>query len=112
MFTTLRRSSANAACGGLKPPPEGRLRRARPSSLAQRTSKISSSLQLSFASWHNSTWNPTTAPLLTWLAGRLAVDHPGLAASDSSGATLAAGLLADERILPVLDGFDEIAAGL
>jgi hypothetical protein len=31
-----RRSSANAACGGLEPPPEGRLRRAnRPSSLAQ-----------------------------------------------------------------------------
>lgn len=30
-----RRSSANAACGGLKPPPERRLRRAKPSSPAQ-----------------------------------------------------------------------------
>ena len=30
-----RRSSTNAACGGLKPPPEGRLRRAIPSSLVQ-----------------------------------------------------------------------------
>jgi hypothetical protein len=30
-----RRSSANAACGGLKPPPDRRLRRAKPSSLAK-----------------------------------------------------------------------------
>jgi hypothetical protein len=30
-----RRSSSNAACGALKAPPEGRLRRAKPSSLAQ-----------------------------------------------------------------------------
>jgi hypothetical protein len=30
-----RRSSANAACGGLKPPPNRRLRRAKPSSLAE-----------------------------------------------------------------------------
>ena len=32
MFT---RSSANAACGGLKPPPDRRLRRAKPSSPAE-----------------------------------------------------------------------------
>src|ERR1700740_3839308 len=30
-----RRSSANAACGGLKPPPDRRLRRAKPSSPAE-----------------------------------------------------------------------------
>ena len=36
-----RRSSANAACGGLKPPTAGRLRRAKPSSPAQHRVKSS-----------------------------------------------------------------------
>ena len=41
-------------------------------------------------------------------------DHPSLTrpAPDSGGATLAATLLAESRILPILDGFDEIAADL
>ncbi|MFJ9618821.1 NACHT domain-containing protein [Streptomyces noursei] len=57
-------------------------------------------------------WNPAT-PLRDWLAGQLQRDHPGLAAAAPCGtSTLAAALLDDDRILPVLDGFDEIAPRL
>lgn len=61
-----------------------------------------------------SSWDPTDTSLLDWLAARLVEDHPRLAAParDLGEGTLAAALLADQRILPVLDGFDEIAAGL
>lgn len=47
-----------------------------------------------------------------WLTERLIRDHPGLSASHPSGTSLAAALVAADRILPVLDGFDEIADGL
>lgn len=57
-------------------------------------------------------WNPVR-PLGEWLVRRLERDHPGLAATTGSdGATLAAALVDNDRILPVLDGFDEIADGL
>ena len=49
-------------------------------------------------------WNPEV-PLRDWLADRLARDYP-------IGVPLAADLVADERVLPILDGFDEIADGL
>lgn len=60
-----------------------------------------------------STWDPTTTPLPTWLAARLIEDQPSLAAPapDPAGGTLATVLL-EGHILPVLDGFDEIATGL
>ncbi|MGC7095198.1 helix-turn-helix domain-containing protein [Amycolatopsis lurida] len=57
-------------------------------------------------------WNPTSTPLRTWLVEMLQRDHPGLAAAAPGGATLAAVLVDTGRILPVLDGFDEIAEGL
>ncbi|WP_371493947.1 NACHT domain-containing protein [Kitasatospora sp. NBC_00374] len=57
-------------------------------------------------------WNPERTPLRDWLAGQLVRDYPGLAAPASDGSTVAATLVGADRILPVLDGFDEIADGL
>ncbi|MER6050936.1 NACHT domain-containing protein [Streptomyces sp. NPDC001793] len=57
-------------------------------------------------------WNPATTPLRAWLVSQLERDHPGLAEPGPDGPTLAAELVHDNRILPVLDGFDEIAADL
>jgi transcriptional regulator with XRE-family HTH domain len=57
-------------------------------------------------------WHPTTTPLRDWLTDQLLRDHPGLAAPGPDGSSLAAALVAADRILPVLDGFDEIARGL
>lgn len=57
-------------------------------------------------------WDPAAMPLRTWLVKMLHRDHPGLAAAAPGGATLAAVLVDTGRILPVLDGFDEIAGGL
>lgn len=57
-------------------------------------------------------WNPATTALRDWLIEQLLRDHPGLGAPGPDGATLAAALVETGRILPVLDGFDEIAAGL
>ncbi|RZQ62393.1 helix-turn-helix domain-containing protein [Amycolatopsis suaedae] len=57
-------------------------------------------------------WDPTATPLRTWLADMLQRDQPGLAAAAPGGATLAAVLVDTGRVLPVLDGFDEIAEGL
>ncbi len=57
-------------------------------------------------------WDPTTTGFRDWLADQLVRDHPGLAATGPSGSTLATALVEAGRILPVLDGFDELAAGL
>ncbi|HEY3611475.1 MAG TPA: TIR domain-containing protein [Pseudonocardiaceae bacterium] len=57
-------------------------------------------------------WNPAIDPLKDWLSGRLSRDQPGLALVGANGETLAAALVRRGLILPVLDGFDEIAAGL
>ncbi|MCK2238828.1 MULTISPECIES: NACHT domain-containing NTPase [unclassified Crossiella] len=53
-------------------------------------------------------WDPTAITLEDWLVSRLRNDYPVLAAGQSS----AAELVKDRRVLPVLDGFDEIAHGL
>jgi len=50
-------------------------------------------------------WNPTV-PLKKWMTRQLLRDHAGLAAP------MAAELVEDRRILPILDGFDEIAGEL
>ncbi|MBT8227525.1 MAG: NACHT domain-containing protein, partial [Dactylosporangium sp.] len=52
-------------------------------------------------------WNPSTS-LGQWLATQLVHDYPGLAAPGPDGSTCASGLLATQRILPILDGFDEL----
>ncbi|MFD0569326.1 helix-turn-helix domain-containing protein [Kitasatospora gansuensis] len=57
-------------------------------------------------------WDPSTTALRDWLIGRLLRDHPHLARRSSRGATLAAALIDADLVLPVLDGFDEIAEGL
>ncbi|TCO46735.1 NACHT domain-containing protein [Actinocrispum wychmicini] len=51
-------------------------------------------------------WNPTSTALRDWMTDRLIRDH-GLAAPGTAAALVESG-----RILPVLDGFDEIATGL
>ncbi|MFE0459428.1 helix-turn-helix domain-containing protein [Kitasatospora sp. NPDC058965] len=57
-------------------------------------------------------WDPSAATLRDWLVGRLLRDHPDLAARTPGRSTLAAALVDAGWILPVLDGFDEIATGL
>ncbi|MFG2830634.1 trypsin-like peptidase domain-containing protein [Streptomyces sp. NPDC048434] len=57
-------------------------------------------------------WDPATTSLDDWLCGQLVRDYPFLAAPAGNGGNLAGLLLDEERILPVLDGFDEIAGGL
>jgi hypothetical protein len=57
-------------------------------------------------------WNPAIDSLKDWLSGQLIRDQPGLATVGANGETLAAALVGKELILPVLDGFDEIADGL
>ncbi len=57
-------------------------------------------------------WNPTTIGFRDWLAGQLVRDHPGLAATGRDESNLPAALVEAGRILPVLDGFDELATGL
>ncbi|MFB7666203.1 helix-turn-helix domain-containing protein [Kitasatospora sp. NPDC056138] len=57
-------------------------------------------------------WDPTVTALRDWLIERLLRDHPGLDARAPGRLTLAAALVDAGWILPVLDGFDEIARGL
>ncbi|GHF52317.1 hypothetical protein GCM10010218_37210 [Streptomyces mashuensis] len=57
-------------------------------------------------------WDPTAITLRDWLIAQLRRDHPGLAAPGPGGTSLAAALVETGRVLPVLDGFDEIADGL
>ncbi|MFD9618787.1 helix-turn-helix domain-containing protein [Streptomyces virginiae] len=56
-------------------------------------------------------WDPTGTTLRDWLIARLLRDHPNLGARAPGGATLAAALVDAGWILPVLDGFDEMATG-
>ncbi len=56
-------------------------------------------------------WNTVDDDLATWLARRLTVDHPGLAAPapPEAGATTRVRALLDQRLLlPILDGLDEL----
>lgn len=54
------------------------------------------------------TWNPERDHLHSWLTRRITEDHPGLPRVD--GRHPAARLVSDRRILPVLDGLDELPA--
>ncbi|MCS7476871.1 NACHT domain-containing protein [Umezawaea endophytica] len=54
-------------------------------------------------------WNPATTPLNTWLAERIGRDHPGLAVpAGQGGPSRSAAVIEAGRVLPILDGFDEI----
>ncbi|MEV5687575.1 NACHT domain-containing protein [Streptomyces sp. NPDC052164] len=57
-------------------------------------------------------WDPETRPLRDWLIDQLVRDHPHLARRAPGGSTMAAALVDAALVLPVLDGFDEIAEGL
>lgn len=57
-------------------------------------------------------WDPTATSLTAWLTDRLIRDHPGLGRVDADGVTSAGALVEAHLVLPVLDGFDEIADGL
>ncbi|GAA2243382.1 hypothetical protein GCM10010232_32990 [Streptomyces amakusaensis] len=57
-------------------------------------------------------WDPTATTVRDLLVDRLLRDHPHLARRSGDGATLAAALVDAELILPVLDGFDELAEAL
>ncbi|MFD7526961.1 helix-turn-helix domain-containing protein [Streptomyces sp. NPDC059849] len=57
-------------------------------------------------------WDPTAIALRDWLIDLLVRDHPHLARRAPGGSTLAAALVDADLVLPVLDGFDEIAEGL
>jgi len=53
-------------------------------------------------------WDPAATALRDWLVDRLQRDHPELSASAPGGTDFATALVSTGRILPVLDGFDEI----
>lgn len=57
-------------------------------------------------------WDPVAISLRGWLTVQLIRDYPGLTALSPSGVNLATTLVGADRILPILDGFDEIADGL
>ncbi|MGW7087439.1 NACHT domain-containing protein [Streptomyces sp. NPDC054871] len=59
-----------------------------------------------------SSWQPDQQDLRQWLTDRIVTAHPALAADGPSGAGLAAELVASGRILPVVDGLDELGGQL
>ena len=59
-----------------------------------------------------SSWNPREEHLHGWLARRLVEEYPGLANTGAYGKGAALRLVLEGRIIPVLDGLDELAPGL
>jgi NACHT domain/Trypsin-like peptidase domain len=57
-------------------------------------------------------WDPAATSLRDWMCAQLVRDHPFLAAPAARGGNLARALLNMDKVLPVLDGFDEIPSGL
>lgn len=55
-----------------------------------------------------SSWNPGRSGLHAWLADRLATEHAALGADVGDGRSVAAALIEDGHIMPVLDGLDEM----
>ncbi|MBZ4017459.1 NACHT domain-containing protein, partial [Streptomyces purpurogeneiscleroticus] len=59
-----------------------------------------------------SSWDPRTEHVHTWMVRRLIEDYPALANTDVFGPDAPRRLVTDGRILPVLDGLDEMPAVL
>lgn len=59
---------------------------------------------LSLASWH------PDIPLKKWMAARIQQDHPDIGESRAQGRETALRLIEQRRIVPVLDGLDEVRA--
>ncbi|WP_285753939.1 NACHT domain-containing protein [Lentzea sp. NBRC 105346] len=57
-----------------------------------------------------STWDPTTEDVRTWLTRRLYEDHPALRNTELYGSYAGDLLVEQHRVLPVLDGLDDIPA--
>ncbi|QTE03063.1 helix-turn-helix domain-containing protein [Streptomyces cyanogenus] len=57
-------------------------------------------------------WDPTAITLRDWLTEQLTRDHPGTAVLGPGRVSLASALVDSGRVLPVLDGFDEMSDGL
>ncbi|WP_157494478.1 NACHT domain-containing NTPase [Kutzneria sp. 744] len=55
-----------------------------------------------------SSWNPAEVRLSDWLKQRLVISHPSLSAVDATGRRIADVLVDEHRVLPVLDGLDEL----
>ncbi|TCO54235.1 BTAD domain-containing putative transcriptional regulator [Actinocrispum wychmicini] len=58
-----------------------------------------------------SSWNPHRDHLHSWLARRLVAEYPGLGNAGAYGPDAATRLVAEERVIPVLDGLDETPPG-
>ncbi|MFF9481583.1 XRE family transcriptional regulator [Streptomyces sp. NPDC014733] len=56
-------------------------------------------------------WDPGAISLRSWLIGRMERDHTFLAERDPGNKTWAEVLVSKKCVLPILDGFDEIAIG-
>jgi transcriptional regulator with XRE-family HTH domain len=59
-----------------------------------------------------SSWNPTDQHRHTWIVRKLAEEYPGLTNTRTYGPDAAARLVAEGRVMPVLDGLDEISPSL
>ncbi|MFI2209251.1 hypothetical protein [Streptomyces sp. NPDC020141] len=57
-------------------------------------------------------WDPRAESLAAWAARRLALDHPALARRTVADVPVASELLFRGRLLPILDGFDEMPVEL
>jgi hypothetical protein len=57
-------------------------------------------------------WNPRREHLHGWLARKLVEEYPGLANTDAYGEDAALRLVLEGRVIPVLDGLDEIPSEL
>jgi hypothetical protein len=57
-------------------------------------------------------WHPGQQSLHAWMSDRVADDYPALGARTTTGSTLAWELVHAGRVLPVLDGLDEIPESL
>jgi hypothetical protein len=55
-------------------------------------------------------WDPAREALHDWLVARLVADYPGLGARPVRGTTMAGVLIGAGRVVPVLDGLDELTA--
>jgi NACHT domain len=59
-----------------------------------------------------SSWNPLAEHLDTWLARRLVEDYPALANTDVYGPDVAPLLVRHRRLIPILDGLDEMSPAM
>ncbi len=57
-------------------------------------------------------WNPRKEPLLDWMARRIHEDYPALRNHETYGRDAVRKLVTEGRVLPVLDGLDELPAEL